>query len=112
MSYKELESIYRDNFGIGFLNTNFEERLAVIGLICNITDKARKKKPSTTCYQVIKSIMKNTFISNDMEKFIVGLSIMCEEAMYNCTTFPNFDISDNKKIIAKIHEILETFIPF
>lgn len=112
MSYDELKQFYDNNFGLSFLNTTIEERLAVVGLICNVTYELKKKKPDVNCYQVIMKIMENYNIPHDMEKFLIGLSIMCEDTMRNCSGVSNFGIEGGKKQVAKIREILETWLPF
>lgn len=112
MSYEELKSFYRDNFGLSFLNTSIEERLALVGLICNVTHEFKKKKPMVTCYQVIMKIMDNYNVTQSMERFLTGLSIICEDTMLNCSKFSDFGITEGKKQVAKIREILESYLPF
>ena len=57
MSYEELKDLYSRTFALSYLNTSIEERLAVVGLICNVTHQLQMKKPGVTCYQVIMKIM-------------------------------------------------------
>ena len=112
MSYEELKNIYETNFGLSFLNTSIEERLAVIGLICNVTHQLQMKKPGVTCYQVIMKIMENCDMVDSMREFLTALSIMCEDTMRNCSKFSDFGIKEGKKQVAKIKEILSTWLPF
>lgn len=112
MSYDEMKQYYDQYFGVSWLNIDIEERLAVIGLICNITEKARMKSPNATCYQIIMKIMKDSKMPENFQRFAKGLSIMCEDAMRNVSKFSDFGLKSNKEIIAKIKSILETYLPF
>lgn len=110
MSYEELKKFYDTYFGLSYLNCPIEERLAVIGLICNVTHELQKNKPGVTCYQVIMKIVGDTTTTS--RKFLESLSIMCEDTMRNCSKFNDFGIKEGKKQVAKIREILSTYLPF
>lgn len=112
MSYEELKDLYSRTFALSYLNTSIEERLAVVGLICNVTHQLQMKKPGVTCYQVIMKIMENCDMVNSMQEFLTALSIMCEDTMRNCSKFSDFGIKEGKKQVAKIKEILSTWLPF
>lgn len=112
MSYEELSKLYSENFGLSHLDTSIEERLALLGLICNVTYEMKKKKPGVTCYQIIMHIMKDKGLTKDYETFLTNLSIMCEDTMKYCTKFSDFGIKEGKKQVAKIREILDTWLPF
>lgn len=112
MSYEDRKTVYDKYFGVGYLNTSIDERLAVIGLICNVTHALQLKKPDVTCYKVIAKIMDGYNMTDNYQLFIEGLSIMCENTMRYANTFPDFGIKSGKERIAKIRSILETYIPF
>ena len=111
-SYEDRKKLYDRYFGVGYLNATIDERLAVIGLICNVTHQLQMKKPDVTCYRVIMKILENFNMTDNMKIFIEGLSIMCEDVMLHATSFPDFGIKNGKERVSKIRDILETFIPF
>lgn len=108
MTYKELKSLHSEYFSLGYFNTNIETKFALISLICYVTYKAKKKDKNVTYYKVIKSLSKDC---NFSEKFIFGLSIICEEFGYGCEKFPLFGLKGNE-IISQIKEIFNHYIPF
>lgn len=106
MNYDSLRQFYADNFSLGCINSDINTKFALISLICLLTYKLQQKKPDVTCYQVIMKI------DNELpEKFIKGLSIVCEDFMYGCKEFPDFGV-ELKKIPGKIKEILHDYLPF
>ena len=103
-----LKKIYTDNFSLGYLNVDAGDKLALISLVCYITQKAKEKKPGVTVYQVLSNLNKDTYVSED---FIVGLTIICEDFMYHCTKFPTFGTPD-KEIVPTIKNLLKSYLPF
>lgn len=105
--YEEMQRIYSEYFSLGHFNTDINTKFALIALICYITEKLKEKKPDVTHYQVIRKISGDS-ISEDQIK---GLAVVCSDFAYGCTQFPTFGIED-KKIPAKIREILSNWLPF
>lgn len=103
-----LKKIYQDNFSLSYLNTSAGNKLALISLLCYITQKAKEKKPGVTVYQIIMQVTKDCVLP---EEFVVGLSIICEDFMDNCTEFPTFGTPE-KNIILEIKNLLKTYLPF
>lgn len=108
MTYKELKGFYNDYFAIGNLNVDITERFALISLICHTVKELKRKKPDVTYYQVVYKLCEN---SGYPEEFVNGLAIICEDFGYGCKEFPTFDLK-GKAIIAKIKEILHSYMPF
>ena len=104
--YEKMQEIYQKYFSLGYLNTDISTKFALISLTCYIVNKLKKKKPDVTYYQVLRKID-----SNLPEDFIKGLSVVCSDFAYGCEVFPTFDIED-KQMVAKIKEILNSYIPF
>lgn len=107
MEYSELESLYKDNFSLGFLGKDINKILALICLTCYLTKKLKEKDPDCTCWKVLYKINKEVV----PEKFIKALSIICSDLSYGRDDFPTFGVSD-RDIPAKIKELLEEYIPF
>lgn len=112
-NYEERKKMYESYFGVGLLNVPIEERLAVIGLICNVTHQLQMKKPDVTCYKVLMKIVEKEFLLNEnFRRFLEGLAIMCEDTMRYAKDYPDFGIKSGKERISKIKEILNFYIPF
>lgn len=106
-NYEELQKIYSKYYSLGCLDVDINTKFALISLVCYLVHKLKRKKPDVTYYQVIKKIIGE----NISEEYIKGLSIVCSDFGYCCTSFPTFGIED-KKIPAKIKEILLNWLPF
>lgn len=107
LSYKELKDFYSDNFSLGHLNTDINSKFALISLICYLTEKMKSKYPNVSYYQVVYKLAHGLI----PEESINGLSIICSDFSYGCTSFPTFGIPD-KEIPSKIKEILSQWLPF
>lgn len=108
LSYKELQDIYNENFDLGYTCKTIEDKFALIGLICYITDKLKKQKPDVTHWQIIKKIGDEYSLPT---RFMMGLAIMCESFAYGCTTFPLFGVAE-KDALPKIKEYFKNYLPF
>lgn len=110
-SYRDLSAVYAYYFSLGHLNTDIGSKFALISLICYLTSKVRKKTPKATCLQIINKITEKDKAKHD-ERFIQGLSIICEDFMRNTSEFLIFDLKTQKEIVSKIKEIMNTWLPF
>ena len=114
MTYKELSQFYSDNYSIGYLNSStttrspFENRLVLISLICHITYRTKLKNPDITHYQVIMKLSDKLGLP---DKFIKGLSIICNDFSYQCTEFPTFGLK-GQDMVKEVRAILSTYLPF
>lgn len=107
LTYQQLQKLYSDNFSLGNINGNIQDKFVLISLICRLTRIFSRKKPDVTCYQIIKKIIGEQL----PEKFIKALSIICEDFSYNCNDFPNFGFED-KEMPKEIKRILMNYLPF
>ena len=107
ISYSNLEEIFSSYFSLSTLGNDFSSRIALISLICYLTEKLRAKKPDVTYYQVVYNLAHDSL----PDAQIKGLAIMCKDFAYGCKEFPTFGI-ENKKIPAKVKEILSCWLPF
>lgn len=113
MKFNELKQFYSDNFSLGYLNGNtkrsaIENRLVLICLIDYVVFKQKQKNPDATHYEVIMKLANGLSLP---EKFIKGLSIVCEDFAYYSLEFPTFGLS-GKDILKEIRAILSTYLPF
>ena len=111
-SYEELRVIYQEYFSMKYA-CPMEDKLALIGLIGYLTAKLRLKHPDITCWEVISKIaFKDGTYTDEYVQSLRGLSIICEDFMYGVTKFPKFGFENDKDIIKKVKEILDTWVPF
>lgn len=105
--YEEMQAIYNKYFSLGFLGKDINSKFALISLTCYVTNKMKKKKPDWTHWSTLYEINKGA-VPEDLLK---GLAVICSEFGYGCDQFPTFGIED-KKIPAKIKELLDNYVPF
>ena len=106
-NHESLRELFSKYFSLSTLGTDFSSRLALISLICYLYSKLKPKCPDLTYWSLVYKLG-NEFMPEDNLK---GLSILCENFGTNCTEFPTFGIED-KKIPARIKEILACWLPF
>jgi hypothetical protein len=105
--YTELQHIYNEYFSLGYLNTDITSKFALISLTGYLVYRIKQKKPDITSYVILKKI-----IGDELpEDFIKGVAVVVDDFSYGCKEFPTFNIED-KKIPAKIKEILSSYVPF
>lgn len=110
ISFDKLSAIYRKYFTLGYLNTDANDKLACIALVCNVTYELNKKGKKMTCYDVILQIGKD-FPDLVKNTFFKSLGVICQDLMYGCTTFPNFGLA-TKDMPKTIKKLLEKYCPF
>lgn len=104
--YKEIKEFYDKYFSLKFFGSDINNKFALISLICYLVYKMHPKNPKITPLALLNKIN-----SNVPDNIIQALAIMCENFGYGCTEFPTFGIED-KKIPAKIKELLKNYVPF
>ena len=112
-NYEQTRALYSKYFSLGNLNISLEKKLALIAMICFITNNINKSKDTlnkVTCYQVICKIGKD-FPDEIHLDFFKALGAICEDFMYGCTEFPNFGI-DPKAMPKEVLKLLNSWMPF
>ena len=105
--YEQLQEIYQKYFSMGYIGIDFESKLALLSMICYITEQMKAKKPDVTHYQVIRNIVKSSW----PEDLIKGVAVVCSDMSYGCSKFPTFGLT-NKQMVAKIKELADNYLPF
>lgn len=105
--YEEMQALYSKYFSLSFMGKDINNKFALISLTCYITNKIKKIKPDWTHWSTLYEINKGA-VPEDLLK---GLAVICSDFGYGCDSFPTFGIED-KKIPAKIKELLENYVPF
>ena len=114
LSYEEKVGFYVRNFSTGaFSSGKLSNKLALISLICLVTKKLREKDGNLTVKVVIEKILQRPLmVTESFDSFLIGLSIICEDFLYQTTEIDNLGFTDSKQIIAKIKELLNEWFPF
>lgn len=94
-------------------NGDLADKLAIISLLCYLTQTLRKKKPSITVRQVVTTCLGQVapIADPNFPTAVDHMTAVCEWASFGCTKFPNFGIKD-KEIPAKIKELYQNMLPF
>lgn len=105
--YKEMQELYNRYFSLGYLSTDISNKFALISLTGYLVYKLKQKKPDITSYQILRKIVNDRL----PEDFLKALAVIVDDFSYGCKEFPTFNIED-KKIPAKIKELLDSYMPF
>lgn len=111
--YEQTRAIYAKYFTLGYIDASMESKLALIAMICYVTDSINKKREAlnkVSCYQVICKIGKD-LPDETHYNFFKGLGVICEDFMYGCTDFPTFGM-DPKAMPKEILRMLKAWMPF
>lgn len=109
-SYNELKDIYSKYFSLGNIAADINNKFGLISLIGFLTHQARKKNPDASCYQVIQKVIEGR--RTLPEEYIIGLSIVCEDFMYNVDKFNTCGCKSAKEMIEQINNVLDKWMPF
>lgn len=109
LSYDELKAIYTRYFTSGYINADINNKFALISLVGFLTDQARKKSPSATCYQVLKKVTDGRGVPDSI---LSRLSIVCEDFMYGVTKFNTCGCTSAKQMVEQINLIINEWLPF
>lgn len=108
LTYRQRNDLYKRLFSLGYINSDINEKLALVALIGYTVMKLKEKKPDVTYYQVVRKLAEGLGLP---EEFEWALAIVVEDFSYNCTDFPKFGLKDSQ-IVAKIKDILNKYVPF
>ena len=108
-NYEELRNIYTKYFSLRNMGADINNKFGLLSLVGFLTDKARQKNPDASCYQVL---MKVTNGRNFPDEYLKGLSIVCEDFMYNVKSFNTCGCKSAQEMIAQINNILDNWLPF
>lgn len=110
ISFEKLSTIYRKYFSLGYLGNDNNDKLAIIALICYITNEVNKKGKNVNCYDIILQIGKD-FPDDVKNTFFKSLGVICQDMMYCSTTFPDFGLKP-KDMPKTVLKLLNNYCPF
>jgi len=110
ISFEKLLRIYQKYFSLHYINDNTDNKLALIALVCYLTNEIRKKDKNCTCYDVLLKCGKD-FPELEKNTFLKSLACVCEDMMYGCTKFNTFGV-ERKDVPSEIKRILANYVPF
>jgi hypothetical protein len=108
LTYQQRAELFKDLFSLGFINSDINEKLALIALIGYTVMKLREKKPDVSYYQVVRKLAEGTGLH---EELIWAIAIIAEDFSYGCKDFPKFGLEE-KQIVPKIKDIMRKYMPF
>lgn len=108
LTYKERAELFKNLFSLGYINSDINEKLALIALIGYTVMKLKEKKPDVTYYQVVHKLAANCGIPESLEW---AIAIISEDFSYGCKDFPKFGLKDSE-IVPKIKDIFKRYMPF
>lgn len=112
-SFDEVCKLQGEIFSMEFLTCDFKEKIALVSMVCYLTNelnKKRDKEHKITCYDVLFKI-DTTASKNYREDFLKGLAALCQDFMKGSTNFETFGIPP-KEMPNMIRRILDSFLPF
>ena len=95
ISFDKLFKIYRKYFSLKYINTNTDNKLALIALVCFLTNELQKKNRNIT----------------PLPHLLKSLACICQDIMYGCTEFNTFGV-ERKDVPKTIKKLLNEYIPF
>lgn len=112
MPFEKVCKIYNKYFSLGYLNTNIENKLAIIALITNLTYEINKKNNNKfNCYDILLKLMKDQpeLFKNT---FLKTLGAIADDMSYGCTKFEDFNIplKEQPKVLKDL--IINNYVPF
>ena len=115
LTYQQLQNLYSENFSLGNINGNIQDKFVLISLICKLTHIFSRKKPNVTCYQIIKKIIskeiQETFIANFQKDNIIPNknlnNISNHEVNGSNCSFLNVN-NENTNLIQPVNQISKT----
>lgn len=111
-TYLEQKKVFMDNFALDFGIDN-NDRIALIILVCNITQSIRVGDSSILVIDVLQKIIKDEDVGQGLEEFIIKLSFCCESFLAGTQKpFSDLKLETTKEKADKIRELVNKFLPF
>lgn len=102
---------FRELYSLEKLPIKFSTRMKLLGLLCFLLQKFRKKEPDFSVKQLLERVRKDK-IGNTSNDMIERLTIWVEE-MYDANdTYPTFKMESAKDIVAYLNDVLDKELPF
>lgn len=109
MDISQLKQILNSDLNIGIpASKDMGDRMALIIMICYLTNVLKQKKPGITHYQVIRLCTKGL---EGEDTIIDALSLICDWFASGCTKFPDLGY-EAKKMPDEIKRLIHQLMPF
>ena len=112
LSFEEKKAVYTKLFSLG-ANTSksLEEKIELIKLICFFTHTLQKKDSNK--YYSSKVVLE-AILPKDMryDLFIISYSCICDDLLYQVDNVENPGYENSKKLIERIKQLVDQWIPF
>lgn len=115
LTYEQKLHLFTRYFSSGYLSDrNLDTKLELIKLICFVTYKMREQNKTISVKEVIEKITHKDLSTPllGLQTYLLGLSIVCEDFLYEVDTINISGFKDSNAVITRIREILESWFPF
>lgn len=110
MSYENKQNLYKENFSLGHISKNVNDKLILVSLVSLVYLKTKVNKKDVKPIDILLQIRgksKAPHIS-----MLESLSVLVEDFCYDCDKADPCGLKSSKEIINKIKELLNVWIPF
>lgn len=111
LEYDDKLKLYNRIFSFGFL-PSFKDKLMLISLVALVTKQIRLKTPDVNPLEILMKITSQKRDDSQFYQFLEALSVLVEDLSYACSDFESYGYTESSKIIKKIKDILNTWLPF
>lgn len=111
LEYNDKLKLYNHIFSFGSL-PSFKDKLMLISLVALVTKQIRLKTPDVNPLEILMKITSQKKDDSQFYQFLEALSVLVEDLSYACSDFETYGYTKSSKIIKKIKDILNTWLPF
>lgn len=117
ISYEDKVEIFTKLFSsCSNLSGSFEKKIELINCLCFLSFKMKEKDPMT--YSNTLLVLEKLYPAEFNEKnspfksYLTGLSIVCDDLLYNVKTINNPGFKNAQDIVIKVKELINEWMPF
>lgn len=113
-TYDDQRSIYQKLFTSGSQSTGkLKNKLDLITLVCLVSQKMSVDNKTVTPKDVLEKITGKVLnYNNPYDRYLIGLSVVCDDMMFGVTVIDTLDLKTSGEIVSKIKSILAEWMPF
>lgn len=108
--YVEKSNLYRDNFSLGYLGKNVNDKLVLVSLVSLVYIKTKAKNKNVKPIDILLKIRGKNKIPH--LSMLESLSVLVEDFAYDCTEADKCGMKSSDEVVKKIKELLSVWVPF
>lgn len=107
--YKYIEDFLKNDLYFGIPSSgDLSDKVALISLVCSLTNTLKQKRPEITHYKVIRLCTNSAGVTDEV---VEKLSLLCDWFSIGCYKFPDLGIKA-KDMPNKIKDLIINILPF